>query len=82
MIHVFSQCQLNEAAQTTLQLGSEAAADDVEHCLSFATWTLISCCKVPLFAAECWLIHGLNGLLVTTDNSRMVQPMTTCRQLP
>ena len=37
--------------QTTLELGVLAAADDVEHCFSFAARTLISCGKTSLFRA-------------------------------
>jgi len=43
---------------TVLQLGLCTAADDVAHCLLFATWTLVSCCKAPLFATGLvsWLV--------------------------
>jgi len=33
--------------QTTLQLGLRAAANDVERCLSLATWTSVNHCKAP-----------------------------------
>jgi len=39
--------------QATLQFGLWAAADDVKHCLLFATWTLVSCSKVLLFDSGC-----------------------------
>jgi len=42
--------------QTSLVLGLKAAADDVNHSLTLATWTLVlSCCKAQLFMARCTL---------------------------
>jgi len=45
-----------------VQFGMWAAADDVNHCLSFATWTprLISCCKAHLLQQDVqwpWLVR-------------------------
>jgi len=42
--------------ESTLQLGLQAVADYVKHCLLFATWTLVSHCKTPLFAAGCAVV--------------------------
>jgi len=40
-----------EPLHATLQLVLWVTADDVEHCLSFVTWTLVSCCKALLFTS-------------------------------
>jgi len=40
----------SEFAASHFQFGLWTAADDVQHCLSFITWTLVSHCKAPLFA--------------------------------
>jgi len=45
--------QQSEAAAGHLQFGQRAAADNVKHCLMFATLTLVTSCKAPYCVAGC-----------------------------
>jgi len=48
---------------TTIQLVLWAADDNVKHCLSFTTWTLVSCCNAPLTVA--WYYQAASQVVGT-----------------
>jgi len=43
------RCQPSEAVAGHPPVGLWTVADDIEHCLTFATLTPVTCCKAPLF---------------------------------